>query len=53
MSRDEPAAAAGVSPNSSRFANDVSRLSSLGLAEYPVAGETGASSDLLVPNLLG
>ena len=44
MSRDEPAAAAGVSPNSSSFANDVSRLSSLGIVENPTAGQVRAGS---------
>ena len=48
LSRDELAEAAGVSPASSSFANDVSRLSALKLARYPVKGRVGAGP-LLFP----
>jgi hypothetical protein len=49
MSRDELAAAVGVSAASSSFANDVSRLSSIGLARYPQAGRV-AAGPLLFPD---
>lgn len=48
LTRDHLAAAAGVSPSSSSFKNDVSRLSSLGVAEYPGNGEVRATR-LLFP----
>lgn len=48
ISREELAEATGVSPNSSSFKNDVSRLSSMGLIEYPQNGRVQAS-ELLFP----
>ncbi|MEM1213433.1 MAG: helicase HerA-like domain-containing protein [Planctomycetota bacterium] len=48
LSREDLAAAAGVSPSSSSFANNVSRLSSLGLIRYPSQGHV-APTDLLYP----
>lgn len=51
VSREQLAEAAGVSPNSSSFSNDVSRLSSMGLATYPDRGMVAAGGDLLFPSI--
>ncbi|MCC7419825.1 MAG: DUF87 domain-containing protein [Planctomycetaceae bacterium] len=51
LSREELAGAAGVSPGSSSFANDVSRLSGLGLIRYPSPGRV-AATELLFPEVL-
>jgi hypothetical protein len=48
LTRDELAAAAGVSAASSSFSKHVSRLSSLGLVKYPGAGRV-AAGPLLFP----
>ena len=48
VSREDLADAVGLSPNSSSFQNDVSRLSSLGVAEYPAPGMVTATA-LLFP----
>lgn len=48
ISRDDLAEFAGVSPASSSFRNDVSRLSSFGLIRYPEQGYV-AATELLFP----
>jgi uncharacterized protein len=48
LSREDLAERAGVSPASSSFKNDVSRLSSFGLIEYPESGRV-VGSELLFP----
>lgn len=49
LSREELAEAVDVSPASSSFANNVSRLSSLGLIKYPGPGRVEANPELLFP----
>ena len=51
VSREDLAAAAGASPTSSSFANNVSRPSSLGLITYPRQGMVRGST-LLFPETL-
>ena len=48
----EPAAA-GVSPSSSSYANNVSRLSSFGLIRYPEQGMVAATELLFPPDPSG
>lgn len=52
MTREDLAVAAEASPTSSSFSNNVSRLSSLGLVEYPQKGLVKATSLLFPEGLL-
>jgi uncharacterized protein len=52
ISREDLAEAAGVSPQSSSYRNDASRLSSFGLIRYPEQGMV-AATELLFPDQLG
>ena len=52
MDRTQLAEAAGQSPTSSGFANNLGALRSLGLVDYPQRGEVVAT-DLLFPELPG
>jgi hypothetical protein len=49
MQREELAAAAEQSPTSSGYANNLGRLRTLGLIEYPTGGYV-AATELLFPD---